>query len=42
MLSPHRRPGQPHRSFGPPSLARLVILLVVVGWAIWFLMRQGG
>jgi hypothetical protein len=42
MLSPHRRPGQPHRAFGPPSLVRLVILLAVVGWAIWFLMRQGG
>jgi hypothetical protein len=42
MLSPHKRPGQPHRPFPPPSPVRLVLLLVVVGAAIWLLLRQGG
>jgi hypothetical protein len=42
MLSPHKRPGEPHRSFGPPSPVRLILLLIVVVGAIWMMLRTGG
>ncbi|HEU0012043.1 MAG TPA: hypothetical protein VFQ45_00080 [Longimicrobium sp.] len=39
MLLPPNRPRRPRQRFGPPSIIRLVLFLVVTCWAIWYLLQ---